>query len=198
MRTKLSVLLGTAAAMLAGCVVTSVCPYYTQKDLVLEPVILGNWTNVKNANETWRFEQIGYLACRLTLTEPSKETVMEAYAFKLQGQLFLDIFSLEQDYHVIPAHYLLKVSQLAPTMRLSDLNDVWLKLLVAKDPTVLRHHFVQSGDKPGDRRIVLTGNTPELQKFITSHQTTEAAWNDAFELKRDFTPAKTAQKKGAL
>lgn len=198
MKTKLSVLLGTAAAILAGCVVTSVCPYYTQKDLVSEPAILGHWTNVKNAGETWRFEQSGYLACRLTLIESGKETVMEAYAFKLQGQLFLDIFSLEQDYHVIPAHYLLKVSQLAPTMRLSELNDVWLKQLLAKDPTALRHNFVQSGDKPADRRVVLTGNTPELQKFIISHLATEPAWKDAVELKRNSTPTKTAQNKGTL
>jgi hypothetical protein len=198
MKTSLAVLVGALAATLAGCVVTSVCPYYTQEDLVSESAILGKWTDTKNRDEVWRFEQNDAQTYRFSLIEPSKTTVMEAHAFKLEGQLFLDIFSLEQDYHVIPAHYLLKVSQVVPTLRLAELNEAWLKSLLAKQPTALRHHFVQTGDKPSDRRVVLTAETPELQKFIIRHLTTEPAWDNTFELKRDPSPIHTAQMKGQL
>jgi hypothetical protein len=196
LKKSLAVLVGALAATLAGCVVTSVCPYYTQEDLVSEPALLGKWTNTKNPNEVWSFAQIGPFAYRFTLIDSSKTTVMEAHAFKLKGQLFLDIFSLEQDYHVIPAHYLLKVTQLEPTLQLAELNDSWLKELLAKQPTSLRHHFVKTGDKPTDRRVVLTAETPELQKFIIKHLTTEPAWNQAFELKRESRPIHTAEMKG--
>ena len=38
-----TILLGVGiAAILTGCVVTSVSPYYTRKDLTIEPAILGN------------------------------------------------------------------------------------------------------------------------------------------------------------
>ena len=78
---------------------------------------------------------------------------MEVHAFKLQGQLFLDVFSKEQDYHVIPPHYLLKVSHLTPTLRMSELNDEWLNELLLKNPGALRHQGVKTGNKPEDRRI---------------------------------------------
>ena len=190
MKATVPILLG-AAMILVGCVVTSVCPYYTQKDLVFERGLLGSWENSKKAAEFWCFEtndvaKGGDLSYEFTLYEPSKTTVMEAHAFKLSGQLFLDIFSLEKDFHVIPAHYVLKVSQLEPYLRLSELNDDWLKDLLAKNPAALHHQFVETGDEPGDQRIVLTGDTPELQEFLVMHLKTKGAWKDSFELHRDY------------
>ena len=191
MKTCTGILLSVVAVLAAGCVVTSVCPYYTQKDLVYEPAILGNWINEKDASETWRFEKSEKMAYRFTLIEARTATVMEAHAFKLQGQLFVDIFSLEEDIHVIPAHYLLKVTQLTPVLRMSQLDPEWLKALLAKETTALRHHLIQTGEKPEDRRLVLTADTGELQKFIIDHLNTEGAWKDSFELRRDLAPAKT-------
>jgi hypothetical protein len=101
-------LLVAAAAILAGCVVTSVCPFYTEKDLVSEPALVGDWIKEgKNAAdyEVWKFEKSAARAYRFTLIEADKATVMEAHAFKLQGQLFLDIASIDQDIHAIPPHY---------------------------------------------------------------------------------------------
>jgi len=187
-----------ATALLAGCVVTSVCPYYTQNDLVSEPAIVGDWTNADTAGETWRFEPAADSAYRLTLTETTKATVLETHLFRLQGQLFMDFFSLERDYHVIPAHYLLRVTSLAPTLRLSELDDIWLKELLNNKPGALHHHFVQVGDKPGEHRVVLTGDPAELQKFIREHLKTEKAWKDALELKRVSLSINTAQTKGTL
>jgi hypothetical protein len=198
MKRSLFVVLGVAVTVLVGCVVTSVCPYYTQRDLVSEPAIVGNWINQNNTNELWKFEPSGELAYRFTMIEAQKATVMEAHTFKLQGQLFLDIFSLEQDIHVIPAHYLLKVSQVVPALKMSELNHEWLADLVTKDATALRHHFVRTGDNPEDRRVVLTADTSELQKFINKYLKTEGAWKESFELRRESAPIKTAQTKGQL
>jgi len=109
MKKSCLMLLASAAALLAGCVVTSVCPFYTEKDLVFETTLLGNWVNPKNHDELWRFEKLPELAYRFTLLEATKADIMEARTFRLQGQLFLDIASNDQDIHFIPAHYLLKV-----------------------------------------------------------------------------------------
>ena len=186
MKKCLFVTLAAVAVVLAGCVVTSVCPFYTQKELGFEPALLGNWINEKNTDEVWRFQKSSAQAYRFTLLEEHKATVMEAHAFKLQGQLFLDVVSIEQDIHVIPAHYLLKISQLRPLLRMSELDDEWLIGLLRKDPTLLRHHIVKTGDKPEDRRIVLTANTPELQKFVITHLNTKEAWSDSIELRPEL------------
>lgn len=186
------VLLVVAAAILTGCVVTSVHPFYTAKDLVFEPALVGNWIKEgKDADgEVWKFEKGRESTYRFTLIESRKATVMEVHAFKLQGQLFLDLFSLERDYQIIPAHFLLKVSQLTPVLRMAELNDEWLKKLLSKDPSAIQHTSVATGDQPDDRRTVLTTGTAELQKFILQHLTTEDAWND-FELKREGTASHT-------
>ena len=185
-------LLVAAAAILAGCVVTSVRPFYTEKDLVFEPALVGDWIKEgKNAGdyEVWKFEKSAALAYRFTLIEADKATVMEAHAFKLQGQLFLDIASIDQDIQVIPPHYLLKVSQVTPALRMSELNHDWLKGLLGKEPNAIPHHLVRSGDKPEDLRVVLTADTPELQKFVLNHLKTEGAWKDSFKLTREPQPA---------
>ena len=54
-------------AVLAGCVVTSVSPFCTEKDLAFEPGLVGNWLKqVKDSQpEVWKFEKSGELAYRL-------------------------------------------------------------------------------------------------------------------------------------
>jgi hypothetical protein len=189
---------GVALAILTGCVVTSVSPYYTEKDLVTEPALLGNWTNSKKPDQTWKFEQTDQFVYRLTLTEPSTTTVLEAHAFKLEGQPFLDIFSIERDYHVIPAHYLLKIEQTDPSLKFTELDDTWLKTFLAHKPTAIPYHILENPSNPSDSRIVLTGDTPELQSFVLRHLKTPGAWKDAFELRREMVLIKAAQTKGSL
>lgn len=179
MRT-LSYLTGIAV-LLTGCVVTSVCPYYTHKDVVKEPAIAGTWINQKNNQETWRFEQNLDGSYRLTMIEANKATILAVQPFKLDDQLLLDLGSLEQDFHVIPAHYLLKVTQLTPTLQMSEISHEWLRKLLAEDPKALRHHLVTLGDQP-DGRVVLTGDTAELQDFVRHYMTCAPAWKATFDL----------------
>jgi hypothetical protein len=185
-------LLAATAALLLGCVVTSVHPFYTEKDLVFEPALVDDWIKeVKDGpDEVWKFEKSPTEGYRLTLIEERQATVLETHLFKLQGQLFLDIASMERDYHVIPPHYLLKVSHITPTLRMSELNHDWLKGLVKTNPSVIRHHLVRTGDQPEDSRVVLTADTAELQKFVLKHLETAGAWKDDFELKREASVRK--------
>ncbi|HXU77052.1 MAG TPA: hypothetical protein VN794_10810, partial [Methylomirabilota bacterium] len=74
MTKRTGILLSAAAVLLAGCVVSSVCPFYTEKDLVFEPAILGSWINQKDASETWKFERGEKLAYRFTLIEARHAT----------------------------------------------------------------------------------------------------------------------------
>ena len=57
MRKNTIVLLAAMAVLLGGCLVTSVAPFYTAKDLVFEPALVGDWVeNGKDADhEVWKF-----------------------------------------------------------------------------------------------------------------------------------------------
>src|SRR2546426_11836026 len=111
------------AAVLTGCLVTSVCPFYTQKDLAFDAGLVGQWTNAKEAGEHWKFEKDGDKAYRLTNTSDGKTSVMQVHLFKLGGQSFLDLFTAEIKDDAqpppIPSHFLLRADQLAPTVKLT-------------------------------------------------------------------------------
>jgi hypothetical protein len=61
----------------------------------------------------------------------------------------------------------------------------WLAKLLEKDPAAVRHHLVSTDDEAKNAQIVLTADTPELQKFVLRHLNTQEAWNDPLELQRD-------------
>lgn len=85
----------------------------------------------------------------------------------------------------VPTHLLIRVFQLTPTLRMAALDYEWLSNLLEKDPATVRHHLLVTDEKAKNAQIVLTADTPELQKFIGNNLETEDAWKDPFELKRD-------------
>ena len=189
MKKIICILTGAAAVLLAGCV-SSVYPYFNARDVVAEPALLGEWTVDTNKPETeiWKFEQREDLDYRYSVIKSDATNVLTVHAFKLDGQLLLDGCSQAQDYNMIPTHYLAKVIQTTPTLRLSLFNYDWLNDLVATNPGAIRHHMAQ-GDKPSDTLVVLTADTAELQKFVHDNLNTEAAWSKNPDLYR-MTPGK--------
>ena|ERR1051325_4468597 len=185
------ILLGIAGVLLTGCLVTSVCPFYTEKDSAFEPALLGNWSKVQQADEHWKFAKDGSAYLLSYTPTDGKTSVMETHLFRLKGETFLDLFATDKMEGIqpppVPSHFLLRVLQITPTVKLAPLNYDWLKEVLANDSKALRHHIVKTGDRSEDRRIVITADTPELQQFVIKHLKTEAAWQGAFELERDLS-----------
>jgi hypothetical protein len=168
MKKSIIILCAAVAAIVSGCVVTSVSPYYTEKELVNEPAIAGHWLNAKNPMESWTFSQPTNFSCRLTMAVSSKATDLQTHVFKLRGQLFLDIYSLEQDYHVIPVHYLLKVDALSPVLKTSELDETWLDKYFAAHPNGIRHHFVPNNDNPDTHYLAKAGSLAAAALLLPS------------------------------
>jgi hypothetical protein len=192
MKKQLFAMAAASAAILTGCVLTSVHPFYTSNDVVFEPSLVGQWTNGQQANERWTFEKEGQNSYLLTYVVGDDTSVVQAHLFKLSGQMFMDIAGQEQEWKTqpppTPSHLLLRVTQLSPTVQMVPLNHDWLKALLEKDPRVLHHELIK-GPKPEDSRVVLTGETAELQAFLRKNLKNDEAWKDGFELKRDRTRA---------
>ncbi len=194
LKTGLLLALSGVALLLSGCLVLSVYPYFTAKDLVFEPGLLGSWTKAEDTTEHWKFEKEGANSYQLTVTGSQNTNVMQAHLFKLKGQYFVDLFAPDADTDLapppIPSHLLLRALTLSPNVKLSALEHGWMRDLLAKEPTALRHEVPVSKEKPEDRPIVLTADTAELQAFLAKHLDTTNAWSEPFELKR----AETAEK----
>ena len=165
------------ALALTGCVVTSVYPFYFEKDLAFEQALVGDWKKTDQPDEHWKFERNSGDGYRITSESGGKTTVFLGHAFKLRGRTFLDLTTTAWKEDIqpepVPSHFLARIVQLKPTVKISAMNYDWLKELLAKDPNAIRHIVLPTGEKPDERRIVLTADTAELQEFLLKHLKTE-------------------------
>jgi hypothetical protein len=199
MKKLIVLLLAAAGLFLSGCIVLSVYPFYTSRDVVFDPGLLGKWVETgatnqpddyylfEKADAKAGFEKEGTNAYLLTTVETQKTNHCLVHLFKLKGQMFLDLFTAEETGdimpHPIPSHMVMRVSQMTPTLKMTPMDYEWLSNLIEQDPGALRHHDIKSeGEK--DHFYVLTADTAELQRFVLKHLKTEKAWKDAKELKR--------------
>jgi hypothetical protein len=189
MKTAIKIITGPALiTLLAGCVVTSVYPFYTTKDVVFDPALVGTWAETSSTNaagEHWEFEKAEGQAYKLIIREPEKRTEYDAHLFKLNDGLFLDLYPRDRPENSLPLHYLLKVNRIEQTVEVDMLDYDWLQKLIEREPEAIRHMVVPKklGDS-GDGDLVLTAETAQLQKFILKHEKTEGAFGKGSVLNR--------------
>ena len=176
------------ALALTGCVVTSIYPYYTDKDLVIDPALLGDWVEAGATNapaEYARVERVGEKGYSVTTFTTSETNSSDLHLFRLKQQLFLDECPTNRSLGYVPVHEVSKVTRTGPTMETASLNYDWLAKLLEKNPREIRHMVLR--EKPTDEkggRIVLTADTKELQRFILKYVNNTNAWKEPSELKR--------------
>ena len=175
-----------ASLFLAGCVVTSVYPFYTEKDLVFDPSLLGEWVDASatnTPNEFIRISQLGEKGYAVTAVGEKETSCGDFYLFRLKDYLFADKCATNRSLDYLPVHQVSKVQRLDTVVETANLNYDWLSNLIEKNPKAIRHTVVH--DKPGDNgRIVLTADTKELQRFILKHINNTNAWNETSTIRR--------------
>jgi len=182
-------LLGLTLIGLTGCVVSSVYPYYTAKDVGFDLALLGTWSDPEETNvarETWTFEKIGSQTYQLTTRDDSETNTFDVHLFTLRGQKFLDCLPRERHAYTAPTHVLLRVKSIQPRLEMDLLDYEWLGNLVEANPKAIRHVSIPgaAGGSKRDALLTLTAETIELQKFILKHLKTEAAWGDPMIMKK--------------
>jgi hypothetical protein len=178
------------ASLIAGCVVTSVYPYYQAKDVSFDDTLLGKWipadaTNASTAEEFWTFEKINDRTYKLTTVE-NKTNLYDVVRFKLGGARFLDCLTRERSEIQTPSHILLRTEIVASQLKMELLDYKWLGNLIEKNPRAIRHIIVPDeaqAEKGSGGGLVLTADTAELQKFILKHLKTKDAWVEPLVMK---------------
>lgn len=165
-------------AVLAGACIPSVNPFYTDKDVVFDARLLGEWQKQDKTDgpETWKFEKSGDKAYKLTVTEKeAKQGEFEARLFKLRQEFFLDLIPSDCHYatnqadlvafSMFAGHLLVRVPQLEPGLKLAFFDFDWLAKHLEKNPKALAHRTTGKNDKG----ILLTAETRDLQRFVLKH-----------------------------
>jgi len=189
MKQTLLLAAGLALTLLTGCVVTSVYPYYTPKDVVFDPALLGVWGDPASTNadrETWTFAKLDDQTYKLVVAEKDKKTEFDARLFKLKQHTFLDCLPRERADYAVPGHMLMKVECISPALELRLLDYDWLGKLLEKNPKTIRHTVVPkpAGESGDGGQLVLTADTAELQKFILKHASNTNAFGEVTGMKR--------------
>lgn len=179
-------ILGLALVVIAGCVVTSVYPYYTAKDVTFDAVLLGTWSDPAETNSTdaWTFEKISDRTYKLTTRDHSETNEFDTHLFTVDGQKFLDCLTRTRSAYTVPTHLLLRVKSIQPQLEVSPLDYEWLGKLIEKNPRAIRHIIVPKEGGNDDELLTLTADTAELQKFMRKHLKNADAWSDPIVMQK--------------
>ena len=178
----------TVVMFFAGCVVTSIYPYYTDKDLVFDQAVLGDWAEAGQTNEPSeyiRFEPIGTNGYWVTVLGGSETNSFEVRLFRLKERLFIDSCTTNRSLDFVAVHQVSKVMEIGPGIETANLNYDWLAKLLENNPRAIRHMVLR--EEPEDKqggRIVLTADTKELQRFLLKYVNNTNAWKEPSQLKR--------------
>jgi hypothetical protein len=171
------------ALLLAGCVVPSLHPLFTEEDLVFDPNLVGTWAE-DGDEDTWTFQEAGDNAYEFTYTEKGTPAQFQAHLARLDKFLFLDTYPQEPDIendlyklHLIPAHNFFKIWIKGDTLRLASLDPDWLKDMIDQKKVNIAHERV-------DDSIVLTAPTKALQDFVLRYAEDAKAFPDTTDLLR--------------
>ena len=184
MRTK-SMLIGAAYILLVGCI-PSFNPFYSDRDTAFDSALLGTW---REDSSTWTFaphpDGDAYL---LTMTSgEDSDGAFKATLFELGAHRFLDLVPEEYDYpdsmpelvfaSLFPGHLVLHVAQIEPVLEVALFDPDWVAELIEENPKALSHRIEAE-------RILLTGKTRELQRFLRRYVDSEGLFDDYSEMSK--------------
>jgi hypothetical protein len=186
MKTRIIILTILIAALMQGCLVKSLHPFYTKKDLVLEKELFGDWTDKDSGRWTIHQHTTGFLntskpdsSYDITYTDNQGSSKFQAHLFRLGGQLYLDFYPTDvksgsslEDYHLIAAHTLARVSLSKNVIIIRWYNEEWLAGLFNKNRVRIAHERIPYDPDKKDSdsyQVILTAPTAELQDFIRKY-----------------------------
>ncbi|HTF16999.1 MAG TPA: hypothetical protein VK658_02940 [Chryseolinea sp.] len=192
MKNKFAFVLVASLAMLQGCIVKSLHPFFKNSDAVFRKDLINHWTD-QDGNQ-WQIlpvkeSKVAYELRHFKGGEQPEE-VFIAHLFKLDDHLYLDFFPVSSDdqaddmmfnMHLIPAHSIARVVKLSDKeIQIRWLNEKWLRSLFTQNKIKISHEVVRdvNVEDDSDLNYVLTASTDELQKFIVKYGDEDEAFVD--------------------
>jgi len=181
--------------LIAGCV-RSLYPLFTEDDLIINPKLIGTRTE-RDGKNIWIFEKSGEKSYELRYYQAEYGDVLGkmergdtakfiAQLGKLGKYYFLDISPGETNtkvkngfynFHLLPVHSISRIWIEGDTLRLSLLDNDWLKKMIDNNAFKISHSRIND-------QIILTATTEELQDFVVRYAENSKAFPKPGELHR--------------
>ncbi|MDW7695993.1 hypothetical protein R9C00_25975 [Flammeovirgaceae bacterium SG7u.111] len=176
---------------ISSCTVLSFYPLYTEKELVRDDRIIGDWQSLAGSNDDagdtiyWRieFKQNDKKTNKYTYTLSlhyndmmEDGAVFQLHIVKLDGKTYLDFYPeegrIENEFfmqHLMPVHTFAKL-EIGEELNIVWFDSDWLENLFGEDKIRIRH-------EEDEDRILLTAKPEELQKFIIKYANDEKVFS---------------------
>jgi len=164
--------IAAAGLLMASCgPALTLNPLFEESELVLDPALLGTW----GEGETFmKFECGDRKTYKLTYRDGTKESVFEAKLGQLDGQLFMDIYPVDQEGSeggneayapLVPMHTIMKVEIEDDQLVLYLLDSDWVQKQLDEGGLQLdAEHVLKTGDN-----LFITLSTDRLQDLVRNH-----------------------------
>ena len=175
------------ALLLASACVPSLHPLYTDADLFLDRRLIGRWVGIEDSKTpaVWKFERSGDDGYTLTHTAERKTARFNAHLVRLRDYVFLDLQPRQEpgilnemlEAHLVGAHTFSRIWVEDDHVRMSSLNEEWLKRMLREKKFLLGHEII-------DGRLLLTASTATLQRFAIRYAEDTLAFSHTQEWRR--------------
>jgi len=171
MRWKGITIIAAAALLVQGCLVLSLHPLYTDKDVVFRQELVGTWRESPEAKEYLIFEPADSNSYLLKWMKEGKlSSTFSAHLVQVGEYYFLDIYpeDMEEEMdeffasHLIPAHTLWLAELAGDTLRTASLRFDWFDSTSQSGQLDLKHERLKD-------YVVLTGEARDMQKLLSMY-----------------------------
>lgn len=174
------------AAVLTGCYPLSIQPFYTQKDLVYDPALVGVWKETGDDPAVWTIRRGDATSYEALSTEDADTRRYEFHIVQLGGVRYLDVVPKEDEGMAqhIPAHSLHRIRITADQIDIEPLKADYFEALIKGQKIRIAQKVSVPTQGGVDDKIVLTGSTAELQEFVLQHSKEKGFFDDMAHYKR--------------
>ncbi|MEA3443094.1 MAG: hypothetical protein U9R19_00045 [Bacteroidota bacterium] len=170
---KAATLALVALFLMNSCIIISLSPCYTEKDVVYKQSFEGTWHDSNDAlwKITPRQTAKPHTSYKLELTENGITSVFELHIAELENHYFLDFFpdvqenNLTEDIflslHRLPVHSFARMKFADKKIILNLMNEDWFKKQIESGQNIIPHREIEGLQ-------ILTATTEQIQKFLTS------------------------------
>jgi len=201
---KLATLL-TAAFLMVGCSTPCLHPIATKESTMTDAGLVGKWVESKDADATYIIAAADNDTYTLESIPNDTKKKRQNYAFTLfhlADNRFIDLTISPKDREdlgekygslIVPLHVFMKVDHNGDSLKVSFVNEDWLKSGLKDGTHKLRHETVEE-DTDG---FLITASTAELEQFLIRNAGNGKAWDKPMLLERVVgeTPAAKPDKK---
>jgi hypothetical protein len=177
MKIRIWALMTVGVMMLSGCYWRTLFPLFTSTDLVTNDALLGYWMAPDSAGG-WIFEKGEENLYTVTLVSKDKSTKAVGRLGRIKNYLFIDLqppqsFISDDNYdtYALPIHSFSRLQLNDRSLSMITINFEWLKTLLKKKPSELKHEWVNES-------LLITASTKDLKKFTARYADNSEAFSD--------------------